>query len=207
MIRRRIYDQDLGTSFDVTLSRLEEGQQNLIFLEYVMLDAENEKPIHFDLAKRITLLEMNKEGKINALLHLLGEAYRADCTYVHLVDHQEKTIKLYSHWLKSTITDTNHYLVQDVEDIAGFEGLILWASCRDAQGLWDCDMEREQSPQQVLDKIALSVFGRNNLIGCGIEDGEGKLIAAISIGDCETLQVSHSLLKYVTELIQSILFS
>lgn len=174
-------------------------------LEYAVIETEDEKPIHFQLAERISLLELDTNGKIKALLHLLGEAYNADCSYVHRINHEEKTIKLQENWLSHTITDTSSYLIADVEDMAGFDGLILWAKARNEHGVWDCDIKRENSPHQAMDKLALAVFKRKNLLLCGINDENDQLRLTISVCDCQTLEVNHSLVKYVAQLINNIM--
>lgn len=205
LIEHRIFDEDLHKSFDLTYMTLQENREKLLFIEYKIVESPSEKPIFMEVARRVFLSKIDEESKIVMLLDLLGEAYKGDCSYVHLVNHDEKTIKLKYSWLKHSITDTTHYLVQDVEDIAGFEGLMLWAKKRNDKGIWDCDENRDDSPQQAIDKLALAVFNRKNLILCGFDDKESRLLGAVSIGDCETLNVNHSLLKYVTTLITSLL--
>lgn len=201
-----IYDEKSHKGFDVTYVTVNADNSKLLFIEYDSFHVEPEHNIQITLAERMSKLEMADDSKIRVLLQLLCEAYQGDCAYVHLVDHESKTIKLNSNWLKETITDTSKYLIQDIEDVAGFDGLMLWASARDANGILDCDINREESPQQLLDKIALTAFGRHNLKLCGISNKQGQLIATISIGDCATLEISHTLLQYVTLLINDILF-
>lgn len=202
VLHEKIYDVNLRKTFNVTYVRVREANRKLLLIEYVRLEAEEEKRIYFEVAQRISAAQMDEECKINMLLQLLAEVYKSDCAYLHLIDHESKTIKLKSSWVKETITDTTHYLVKDVEDIAGFEGLILWANCRDEYGIWDCDMDRKNSPQQAMDNIALALFRRRNLVLCGYNDEQGRLLGVVSIGDCQNLEMNHRLLHAVKTLIQ-----
>lgn len=203
--QQRLYDETLQKNFLLTYTAVHDAEKKILLLEYAVLETEDEKPIHFQLAERISLLDIDPESKVKALLHMLGEAYNGSCSYVHLINHTEKTIKMKASWLKHTITDTSDYLIEDVEDMAGFDGLIFWGNARNADGVWDCDINRENSPQQALDKLALAVFKRKNLILCGVNDENGDLKLTICIGDCEHLEVNHALLKYVTQLIEDAL--
>lgn len=205
IIQDNIFNDRLQKSFQLTYTRVQGEQQNLLIIEYKYLMAEEEKPVHFQLARHIAHCDLESANKLQALLKFLCEAYRSDCAYVHLIDHQEKSIKLHKSWLDESITDTTHYLVQDVEDIAGFDGLILWASSRSEKGIWFCEANDKESPVKLLNDIALGTFGRRNLILCAIENRKKEIIAAISVGDSDTLQVNHSLLKYITTLIEMIL--
>lgn len=205
VLRQRFFDNHLHKEFDVSYVVVEQANEKFLLIEYDIVLAKEEKPLHFELAKRLCFLEMADDAVIRALLHVLAEAYQADCAYLHLVNHEEKTIKLKSSWLNHSIKDTTHYLVQDVEDIAGFEGLILWASGRNQDGIWDCDETRKNSPQQMMDNLALGIFHRRNLILCGINNKNGELKAVISVGDCHSLSVNHKLLKYVASLIAEFL--
>lgn len=202
---QEIYDTTLAKKFDVTLTKLSDSNADYLIIEYLVIESDDEKTAHFHLAKTICWLEMENASRLTSLLHLLAIAYKSDCAYIHLIDHGNNTIKLNSSWIDKSITDTTNYLVKDIEDIVGFEGLILWANCRDGEGIWDCDINRENSPQQVLDNIALATFGRRNLILCGIENEKGQLIATVSLGDSKSLLVNHNLLKFVAKLVDFVL--
>lgn len=199
--QQHLFDPILNKKFLLTYTAVHDAEKKILLLEYAVIETEDEKPIHFQLAERISLLDIDASGKIKALLHLLGEAYNGDCSYVHRINHQDKTIKLQESWLKHTITDTSSYLIADVEDMAGFDGLIFWANTRNDHGVWDCDIKRENTPHQAMDKLALAVFKRKNLLLCGITDENDQLNLVISIGDCQTLEVNQALIKYVAQLI------
>lgn len=203
--QQRLFDETLQKNFLLTYTAVHDAEKKILLLEYAILETEDEKPIHFQLAERISLLDIDSASKVKALLHMLGEAYNGDCSYVHLINHQEKTIKMKESWLKHTITDTTDYLIEDVEDMAGFDGLIFWGNARNEDGVWDCDINRVNHPRQTIDKLALAVFKRKNLLLCGINNSNGDLKLTVCIGDCEHLDVNHALLKYVTQLIEDAL--
>lgn len=205
IIQEELAVPSLEKSFQVTYTTVKHLEDTFLLIQYQFIESEAEKAVHFKIAKHLAHLHLPADQRIKALLQLLGDCYQGDCAYVHIVNQEQKNIRLRDNWLSPHITDTSSYLVEDIDNIAAFQGLILWAKARNADGLWDCDIQRENSSQQVLDKIALTVFGRKNLILCGIQDAQGELTATISIGDCQSLNVNHALLKYVRTLIAAIL--
>lgn len=202
---QKISDPTLQRNFNVTYIKVEDTQEKYLLIQYEVLRGREEKQKYHNLAKDICWLDMEPDEKIHALLHLLAKAYRGDCSYVHFLDHTNKTIKLEHSWVNHTITDTTHFLVQDIKDIAGFDGIVSWTNGRNEEGFLECDVARTGTHQQVLDKMALSILGRKNLLLWGIDNSEGELVAVVSVGDCESLDVNHDLLKYVKGLIESLI--
>lgn len=201
---QKMFFSTLKAECDVTYSILEK-EKKLLFIEYAHLVENQHHKIYQNMVNRISDLSLDNESKLTEYLSLLGTAYQGDCSYVHVLNHSEKTIKLKYSWLHEQVTDTTHYLVKDIEDVAGFEGLLLWAKIRDESGIWDCDVNRTNSPNLMMDKIALGLFKRKNLILCGVENQEGELLTVVSVGDCKSLRVNHDFLKYVTSLVHGIL--
>lgn len=205
MLQEVFVSKSTEKPFQITYVRVDDPEKPLLLVQYSLVKSKSEDSIYLELAKQIEKLEITKEEKVKALLDILGEAYESDCSYVHVLNHGNKTIKLKYSWLSKEITDTTHYLVEDIEDMAGFDGLLLWAKARDDDGVWDCDLTRENSPNIVLDKLALSIFKRTNLILCGTEDDEKLLGIVVSIGDCKNLDVNHNLLKVITSMINDLI--
>lgn len=205
IILQELHVPSLEKHFQVSYTTVKEGEEAFLLIQYTFVESEAEKPFHFKMAKHLAHLHLDPDQRIKALLQLLGQCYQGACAYVHILHHENKTIRLRNNWLNPSITDTSSYLVKDIDDVAGFQGLLLWAKVRNSDCLWDCDISRENSLQQGMDKLALTLFGRKNLILCGIENPKGELQVVISIGDCETLAINHALLKYVRTLIGEIL--
>lgn len=200
-----IFDNTLKRKFHVTRYSMGDGAEKLCFLEYAPVEEQEDMQTRFQLADHIMDLSTENEEKIDGLLHLLGKTYLGECSYVHIINHENKTIKLRNSWLKPIISETSDYLIEDIEDVAGFDGLILWAKARDEDGIWDCDIERTDSTYKAMDRIALSIFKRKNLLLCGVEDDKGNLVMTTCIGDYQNLDACRDLLKYVTRMIASLI--
>lgn len=202
-----IQEPRLNKKFSMTIRPLKAGNENYLLVRYKLTNQGEEDSFDFELkmANRFYGYQCDTNKKIEILLHLLGESYGADCAYFHEINQKDKTIKLRNSWLKTTEIDPSKYLIEDIEDIAGFDGLMLWAQGRNEFGIWSCDIERTEVPHYALDKIALAMFHRKNLLLCGFEDKGGELTGVVSIADCDSLNVDYVLLKTITEQINSIL--
>lgn len=194
-----------GKSFDVTYCKVQEGEQSFLVIIYKIVETEEEKSIHFFGARQISSLVIGNRCKIKALLQLLGEVYHADGSFVHVAEHSKKTITQYESWISPDSTSEINHMVAKVDEVAGYDGLTTWAKARDEDGIWDCDINRKDSPNYVLDKLALGLFQRQNMVLCGINDDDGELKVVVSLGDCDNLLKKHELLKDVTHRIYELL--